>query len=90
MKIKARLEKARHWLKTYIYASSRSKRGERRTLFLFAVMGLFLGIGLAVVIKEQERTEARQEELLKAAIPPAGPGEKRWLALEQLKLLLQR
>ena len=91
---KVRLNTARKWLKSYIYAPTRSVKGERTRLFLFGMVGLMIGIGTAVFIQTSNEAEDRrvsiQEQMLQHAIPPAGRGEKRWLAMEQLKLLLSK
>lgn len=88
-----KLNKLRRIVKSYVFAPSRSPKGEHFRLFLSSVAGLFLGIVMALLIQthyaEVERVEALQKELLQSATPPPGQGEKRWLALEQLKLLMK-
>lgn len=87
------LDKTRHWIKSYALASRRTPKGERRTLFLYGVAGLLAGMVLASAMKAhydaEDRAEAFKQEMLQRATPPPGQGEKRWLALEQLKLLLK-
>lgn len=93
-KISKFLKSSRSCLKSYVYAPKRSTKGEHRTLFLYGMVGLFIGIGMASVMKAnydaEDRAEAIQQRLLQSATPPPGQGEKRWLALEQLKLLLSK
>lgn len=79
-------------IKSYIYASSHTKKGEFVRLFLCGTMGLLLGVGMALMMQahyeEVDKEEALYTQMLQSATPPRG-GEKRWLALEQLKLFLK-